>query len=101
MNADEEKPIKDKVVIEYTDAKINFVALHEKAFQIGADLSGLAALLKSEKDVTNIDLESCKHLLSDQTYETIARLMTDIASAESEMTRLTERMRQINYGKLL
>jgi len=100
MSAEEEKSVRDKVLIDYADIKKTVAVLQEEAHQIGKQLSGLAEILQSG-NVSNLALDSYQKVLSKEIYEVIAHLQVDTPRAEWELARLSDKMREIGYGHML
>lgn len=101
MGEEEEKLVKDKVLIDYADAKKTLAVLLEEAHQIGKEFFGLAEMLKSHQQVRNISLDYYQKFLSKEYYDVIEHLRRDIPEVELELGRLSDRMRQIGYAHML
>ena len=101
MSAEEEKSVKDKVLIDYADTKRALAVLLEEAHQLGEEFSGLAQMLKSQQNVRNIALDCYQKFLSKEYYDVIEHLRRDIPEVELELARLSDRMRQIGYAHML
>jgi len=91
MSADEEKAVKDKILIDYCDATISLAILMERTTQLGKELVGLGTMLQSNNQVSNIALEYYEKYLSKETYQELAHLKEAIPCAQNEVARLADK----------
>jgi len=101
MSQEDEKAVKQDVLLNYAETKKVLATLREQAHQFGERFEGLGVMLKTDNRITNIAVEVYQPFLSQESHEKLVNLKADIRKAESEIGRLATRMRQLGFGDMV